>query len=723
MERTGLSFLILCACSVVLLLEGVSAFKLGDNARCTLGNTSFALLAKPGFQSIIAFDTNRIYHNLTDDDNITCHWKITAPPGYFVKIKFAQFKGCNELYNCSYYYFEAREGRNESGPLLSKLCTSDQCLDADKIYSIGTDMFVKFYFKKTPINFHVTFLAGVYAVRHDSFCTADFTDDGNHNIIFKESQGMFNTPYSSLHHGYPRFTDCTWKIVAPPGYIVKVEFSSFSLIKVPDCELDFVELSDGAFHSGINLGKYCGTIASARTIYSITSGLTVHFVATAYYSKDPRDGFVARYQILKQKSSGPCTDSNPSNEMSGQGGTLLSPNYPFNYPSNKRCTWVITPLKGQHLQFSTLGFHLKPSTSYSCQDTDHLEVRRGTTAAGTLVGSFCGVNGPIVIYASDSLWVQFVSKQNSYKGFSASYESIANIPRICSPLNNASTNNDLQLSDHRGFLRSPYYPGNYPNKLQCTWKIKGLPGKRIKLTLNDIDLGPPSDTCQSDYLQIRNGMSGSSSLQGNYCKAKTNQVIYSEGNSMWIRFHSDSKATFKGFDASYEINELCDNFNSFDANNNIRLSGSSGNFSSPGYPSNYPKDLYCTWKITVPEGKVKLTFSHFDVTKKSSTCGSDDFVQVYNGIGTHDTIGIYCGENIPGPIYSKDNTMSVYFRTRTGVASGFKAQFSTAAQPTRLAIIGGVVGGVILLTIIGSLVFVFVVRKRRQGSVQHIRMH
>lgn len=131
---------------------------------------------------------------------------------------------------------------------------------------------------------------------------------------------------------------------------------------------------------------------------------------------------------------------------------------------------------------------------------------------------------------------------------------------------------------------------------------------------------------------------------------------------------------------------MCDKFNSRDVNNDIRFNRSSGNFSSPNYPGDYPA-ITCTWKISVPEGKrVKLTFSHFSVGTKTSDCGyPGGFIQVYNGIGTEydDKIGDYCGEDIPGPIYSKDNTMSVYFQSLTGRASsGFKAEFN-AAPPSK----------------------------------------
>jgi len=39
-----------------------------------------------------------------------------------------------------------------------------------------------------------------------------------------------------------------------------------------------------------------------------------------------------------------------------------------------------------------------------------------------------------------------------------------------------------------GILLSPTYPGMYPDKIFCFYKINGEPGQRIKLTFLDIDL-------------------------------------------------------------------------------------------------------------------------------------------------------------------------------------------------------------------------------------------
>ena len=46
------------------------------------------------------------------------------------------------------------------------------------------------------------------------------------------------------------------------------------------------------------------------------------------------------------------------------------------------------------------------------------------------------------------------------------------------------------------------------------------------------------------------------------------------------------------------------------------MTGSSGNFKSPGYPGNYPNDIQCKWTITVPpRSYLVLAFRTFDTER------------------------------------------------------------------------------------------------------------
>ena len=66
-------------------------------------------------------------------------------------------------------------------------------------------------------------------------------------------------------------------------------------------------------------------------------------------------------------------------------------------------------------------------------------------------------------------------------------------------------------------------------------------------------------------------------------------------------------------------------------------SDTSGSFTSPRYPVNYPNDASCTWLIQGEAGKViSVTFTDFDL-EDDETCRYD-VMQAYEGVGTNGTL-------------------------------------------------------------------------------------
>ena len=60
------------------------------------------------------------------------------------------------------------------------------------------------------------------------------------------------------------------------------------------------------------------------------------------------------------------------------------------------------------------------------------------------------------------------------------------------------------------------------------------------------------------------------------------------------------------------------------------LTNTSGWFSSPNFPANYPDNIQCGWNISIPAGyKIYLNFLDFDLEDCVSSC-SCDYVEVSN---------------------------------------------------------------------------------------------
>ncbi|XP_039610342.1 high choriolytic enzyme 2-like isoform X1 [Polypterus senegalus] len=58
--------------------------------------------------------------------------------------------------------------------------------------------------------------------------------------------------------GYPNNHECTWNLIAPPGYKVSITVVSFHLENSPACEFDYVIFWDGFKSTAKMVGKYCG---------------------------------------------------------------------------------------------------------------------------------------------------------------------------------------------------------------------------------------------------------------------------------------------------------------------------------------------------------------------------------------------------------------------------------------------------------------------------------
>ncbi|XP_010168521.1 procollagen C-endopeptidase enhancer 2, partial [Antrostomus carolinensis] len=110
------------------------------------------------------------------------------------------------------------------------------------------------------------------------------------------------------------------------------------------------------------------------------------------------------------------------------------------------------------------------------------------------------------------------------------------------------------------------------------------------------------------------------------------------------------------------------------------VSGESGFIGSEGFPGVYPPNSKCTWKITVPEGKVVVLSFRFLDLESDNLCRYD-FVDIYNGHANGQRIGRFCGTVKPGALVSNSNKMLVQMTSDANTAgSGFIAKFS-AAEP------------------------------------------
>ena len=112
------------------------------------------------------------------------------------------------------------------------------------------------------------------------------------------------------------------------------------------------------------------------------------------------------------------------------------------------------------------------------------------------------------------------------------------------------------------------------------------------------------------------------------------------------------------------------------------LNGSSGFFSTPNFPSNYPQYSRCTWNITVPSGYIiKISFLYFELgPHKRIPCYSDapEARVTVTNVASDDGYQPFmlCGQSLPPPVYSVGNSVQVIFTSLSSQYPGFNATYT-----------------------------------------------
>ncbi|XP_078381577.1 ZP domain-containing protein-like isoform X2 [Oculina patagonica] len=112
----------------------------------------------------------------------------------------------------------------------------------------------------------------------------------------------------------------------------------------------------------------------------------------------------------------------------------------------------------------------------------------------------------------------------------------------------AADNNDITVNGSTpGSLSSPNFPRQYPNSLQCTWRITAPAGMRVKLVLRNLTLGP------NDYITFRDGVRENSTQIAKYADFASGELrLFSTDRFMLVNFVSNTSEPGIGFQLDYE---------------------------------------------------------------------------------------------------------------------------------------------------------------------------
>uniref|UniRef100_A0A671RXC0 CUB and sushi domain-containing protein 1-like n=1 Tax=Sinocyclocheilus anshuiensis TaxID=1608454 RepID=A0A671RXC0_9TELE len=428
-----------------------------------------------------------------------------------------------------------------------------------------------------------------------------------------------------LSPGYPEpylnSLSCVWKISVPEGMGIQIQVISF----VTEQNWDSLEVFDGGDSTDTMLGSFSGTTVPAL-LNSTSNQLYLHFfsdisVSAAGFRLEyktvsltscpepvvPMNGFKVGERL--QMNSVVSFQCDPGYTLQGVShiscmpvpvrlwnyppplciaqcggirevmeGTILSPGFPGNYPSNSDCTWrIYLPVGyGAHVQF--LNFSTEANH-------DFLEIRNGPFDTSTVIGKFSGQDlPPSLLTTSHETTMYFHSDHSQNKpGFRFDYQAYElqecpdpepfcngvvvgagynvgqSISFECYPgyqlmghsiftCQHGTTRNwdhpfprcevpcGGNITSDNGTIFSPGYPEDYSTSADCSWLITVAHGLGIRLNFTLLQVHGPQD-----FITVWDGPQETARKLGVFTEGEPNNPPSSTSNQVLIRFRSYSE--------------------------------------------------------------------------------------------------------------------------------------------------------------------------------------
>ncbi|XP_053622099.1 cubilin homolog [Plodia interpunctella] len=561
--------------------------------------------------------------------NRDCYWHLKTALNKRIQLHFFQLD-LEKHDNCSFDYLAIYDGYSQptSGQPLEKYCSSTQ---PAPWLSTSPEILIHFHSDThtSGKGFQITYAP----VEGIPGCGGFFSGD----------KGEVTSP--SYDGSYLSNLLCEYKIRTGPGTQVQLDFKLFNVERSRNCKRDYLKVYDGPSTDSPIMGTFCGNLDRKIILNSTSNNVFMVFKTDRSIGKD---GFKINYKVL-------CNYL-----VRGDSGVIQSPGYPFTYPDNRMCEYVIETSPSKSIQLTFQDFDIEGDRL--CQ-FDAVEVRDGFNTNSTLLGKYCGNRIPPTLTSSHNImYVRFNSDMSqSGGGFYANYTTV-----------------DIECGgiyrDPVGTIKHPLLDGGYKNRQRCNWMILAPAGKVIQVTWNRFDI-ENTHSCTADYLElITTDDDNRNNTLGKFCGATAPPTFSISSNNLILKFVSDSSIKFGGFSLTYTFldESACGSY-TYIQNHGVIY--------SPGWPERYGRNLDCSWTIKVSTGQqIKLNISQFDVEDSNYRTGQcDDFLQLSNGPkASSPLIGKYCGEFTWKSFKTTANSVYIYFHSDFLIGGkGFKIEWDS----------------------------------------------
>ncbi|XP_017555843.2 cubilin [Pygocentrus nattereri] len=559
-------------------------------------------------------------------ENRECVWYIQTTPGSSITLTIHEFD-IEYHPNCNFDLLEVYGGPDLSAPRLAQLCTTRPPNNPLQVSSTGNAVTVRFK-------------------------SDEYVSGRGFNASWQETLGgcggPITAPSGEIHspqypNNYPNNVDCSWVITVDESHRILFNFTDMDIESHSSCIWDYVDIHDGPGQSSPLLAKVCG-FSIPDPIFSTQNVIYVRF----------RSDISSNHRGFRAEFSEACGSTIMADDV---GGAIASPRYPYPYPNNQNCSWIIIAQEPfNHVTLSFTDFELEMLNSNCSHDA--VEILDGDNYGAPSVGRYCGIDIPHPITSfSNALVVNFVSDASvTRKGFRATYVA-----------STSGCGGNLHMES--GAFNSPNYPDAYPPNIECVWTIISSPGNRLQLSFILLELQQSTD-CNNDYLEIREGNS-TGTLVGRFCgNSLPSNYTSLICHVLWVKFVSDASVSGAGFRATFS--HLYGN----------DITGTSGQIASPLYPRTYPNNADYRWTITVSgDSYIQIHFLDFDIEDYSSFECYYDQLKIFDGPNVHAyPLGVFCGLRLPEPVRSSGSTMTLEFTSDSVIGGrGFLVEW-TAIQ-------------------------------------------
>ncbi|XP_061400318.1 cubilin homolog [Musca vetustissima] len=548
-----------------------------------------------------------------------CLWHITVRPGKRILLQF-DFAPSMQKYpfDCPDYAL-IYDGFDEHAPLLppGKICNPQ---NVTQIQMNSTSNYVTIQYNLSlprallPRRWNLTY-------REYSTCNEEYRLIPQAASINLTSPNYPNVPQPH--------TECEWRILAPRGELIDIEFLGDFHMNTKFCDKEYVELFDGATALAKSLGKYCRKPMPLKTTQNI---LYIHYVTDV---SEPRAGFKVHLSIGKCGGTYTATSD-----------LITSTGYPHpgGYAANTQCDYVINQPSDTRIRLIVQDIHL-PFNRFRPQTKDHLEIipiipTESTDMASSIYVFGNTTKGTQIDLSMNKAIVRFhtFAKSPEYRGFQIKYNRFGG---QCHQEFEGQSG-PITLS----FPRRVYY------STYCRWKITVPKGLRVRLqflNLPDVNMANENKSITFSFYNDHESQSKISTLGIN--SIDSNTAILSTDNMMSVSVYmpimTQSYTSLKAQYSSDQISFCPGNIDETQLEGHVDITNVEPHFKEP---------YYCRSKITLnpPETLV------FNITQYEIKLDNDLPRAVYPLTFRDNLLITTLGENLTKALYPQSQPVGYW---------------------------------------------------------------